>query len=192
MLLARTRCALGRHQPSVAGARRHDDGWIGRCRHCRAPMAYLKETGWFRASGPNRPHRAASRWLIQIASVAVALAPIQSSAAQNEGPFGTADQERAEPRVSLAEQEIRHIRQSGMHCRSRIDGSNDDAVRQAKAAAAHPGSYVHLDTEVWPEKGGRHAFAMAYTIEDGTGHRALRRAFGWLDNTDCSARITHG
>ena len=192
MRLARIKCAIGRHRPSAVRATRFADGWISRCGHCRAPMAYLEETGWFLAQGADRNEAVAARRFAQVAALGLAMVPLQSSAAHNDGLFGNAAANIAAARPSLAEQFLSDFERSGLHCRSLIDGSNADAVRQVRALATHPETYKHVDTEVRAAANGRHSFVMVYTVDDAQGQESLKRSFGWIDTADCSARITHG
>ena len=191
MRLAKIRCFLGRHEPSAVRAVRHDDGWISNCRHCRAPMAYLDETGWFTAHGGHQSYGTAARRWTQAAALALAMVPLQSSAAHNDGLLSALSVENHEAPSALAERLIDDFERSGMHCRSLIDGSNADAVAQAKARAAQPGTFKHLDTEIRAEEHGRHSFAMAYSVDDAHGQETMRRSFGWIDTGNCTARISH-
>ena len=77
MRLARIKCAIGRHRPSAVRATRFADGWISRCGHCRAPMAYLEETGWFLAQGADRNEAVAARRFAQVAALGLAMVPLR-------------------------------------------------------------------------------------------------------------------
>ncbi len=189
-MLARARCSIGFHRPDKAKASPRKGSWISRCRDCRRPMTYSAGSAWRMLPAPPPSTTPVWRPLGIFCFVVLSLAPIQSSAAQKDAAALLASGQIRGTRIPLADLEIRNLRDSGMNCRSRFDGSNEDAVRLVRAGLPNPGSYVHIETQFWPQENGRNAFAMTYTSEDDAGHRQLGRAFGSVDSASCKARLT--
>ena len=92
-------------------------------------------------------------------------------------------------RVSLAEVAWDDYLQSGMRCRSSLDGSNPSVVEQVKARIADPRSFGHITTTLWPQPDGGEQVTMMFRTGNGRGESIVREARANVDPETCQATL---
>lgn len=78
---------------------------------------------------------------------------------------------------------------TGLNCRSRFNGSSADVVRQVKARIAGPGTFIHIETTIWPRKSGEHDLTMMFRTGSGQNGAIVREARATVNPETCRARV---
>lgn len=77
---------------------------------------------------------------------------------------------------------------TGLHCRSGIDGSSPDVVRQIKARIAASAGFAHIETTIRPRSGASHDLTMTFRTGAGPS-AAIREARATVDPATCRATV---
>ncbi|MDD3798694.1 MAG: hypothetical protein PHE36_05895 [Novosphingobium sp.] len=83
----------------------------------------------------------------------------------------------------------RDYEDTGLHCRSTLDGSNPSAVRQVKARMADPAGFAHIVTTFWPRETGGQELTMMFRAGAGPGGGEVKEAHALVDPETCQARL---
>ena len=117
-------------------------------------MRYSRDAGWHVAVDrrPVASHRVARALSVASISISAIVPPQAFAAKQSIGSLAGADR----PLSSMAAAEMETSDRRGTQCLANLDGSNESAVEQIKAAMGKSRIFVHLETQLAPLENGRH------------------------------------
>ena len=93
------------------------------------------------------------------------------------------------PESRLAQVTWQSIEQSGLRCRSSLDGSNVSTVRQVRAQLGATANFSHIVTTFWPGEGGNHELTMMFRVGNGADAGVVREARALIDPATCTAHL---
>lgn len=91
--------------------------------------------------------------------------------------------------ASLAQTEWSNYLAAGLRCRSSIDGSNPDIVRQVKARIPGASGFSHIVTTFWHRKDSDYELTMMFMDRTARGNGVVREARGTVDPETCRGRV---
>lgn len=94
-----------------------------------------------------------------------------------------------ERRASLGQLAWTRYLETGLHCRSTIDGSNPDFVQKVKARMFGAAGFSHIVTTLWPRTGDDYELTMMFRVGTEPGNGKVREARASVDPETCRARL---
>jgi hypothetical protein len=81
-------------------------------------------------------------------------------------------------------------RRKGFHCLSALNGAHREFNDLIRARLNDPDSFQHDTTSIAPVAEGRHRIVVDFRAQDAFGEVVRSRAYGWVTQATCNARLT--